>query len=702
MIFTNPGAATHSLSARLILTFGAIVLATTVLAGAPAYWIVRTQLQQQAWERVADGGRITATLFQAEQDRLDNLAVLTSQRPTLRTYLETGTTGDLSAYLRTLQTSVELDLLAVYDRDGALIAASSDDADRLPPYDGTESSYVIVPGPEPVLLMTANHPIGADEAEGPLGYVMAAAALDDAFVEQIAGSTGLEQAIVIEGQRVANSLPAADGDLTYEPAPVGQTGGFTYAVLRLPGSQYYSAQFPIYDAQGTVVAYGEVLLPIHRLASAQTQALLTLILSTLLIAFVGAALGTIYARRIASPLERLTAAAQNISAGDLETPIPALHEPAEVATLAAALEESRASTYRALHALAQSKEWSETLIRSIVEGIVTFDEGCRIDFLNEGAERITGWTREEARQRPLDDLFKLADGSAPFSAELPLPGKKRQINVLDRRGQSMVLAVTSARLAPPSGGGAQSAIVLRDITEEQAVQNLRSYFLTNISHEFRTPLSALKASVELLLDEFDTLSPANLRELLNSLNRSVTGLQTLIDNLLESARIEAGRFRIRRCRMDLTESVGDAIHMTTPLLDRRRQRLTVSLPVQLPPVDADPTRLTQVVVNLLSNASKYSPVGAEVGLTVEQVDKAVLRVSVSDEGPGIQPEQHTTLFQRFVRLDADDGRQYGVGLGLWVVKVIVEEHSGEVGVDQRPGGGSIFWFTIPLAEEGVT
>lgn len=695
------GSATRSLSARLILTFGAIVLATTVVAGAPAYWIVRLQLQQQAWERVADGGHITETLFRAEQDRLSNLALLTAQRPTLHSILEDGTTGELSAYLRTLQTSVEIDLLAVYDADGALVAASSDETGWLPAYDDAESTYTLVPGPPPILVMAASQPIEGGAAGDPLGYVTAVIALDDAFVTQIAQSTGLEQAVVVDGEWLAHSLPDPDGDLTIEPVAVGEEDRFAYAKLRLSGSQYYSAQFPILDADGAVIAHGQVILPVHRLASAQTQALLTLILSTLLIAFVGAALGIVYARRLAAPLERLTAAAQNISAGDLETPIPNLQETEEVATLAAALEEGRASTYRALRALAQSNEWSETLIRSIVEGIVTFDADYRVDFFSEGAERITGWSQAEARGRPLDDLFRLADDGPSFSSELPQPGKKRQIAVLDRHSQSMVLAVTSARPVPPSGSDVHSAIVLRDITEEQAIQNLRSYFLANISHEFRTPLSALKASVELLLDEFDTLSTANLRELLNSLNRSVTGLQTLIDNLLESAKIEAGHFRIRRCLMDLTEVAGDAIHMTAPLLDRRRQKLAVNLPMHLRPINADPTRLTQVMVNLLSNASKYSPVGAGIGLSVEQIDETLLRVSVSDEGPGIQPEKHASLFQRFVRLDADNEGQYGVGLGLWVVKVIVEEHQGEVGVEQRPGGGSIFWFTLPLAGEGI-
>jgi signal transduction histidine kinase len=271
----------------------------------------------------------------------------------------------------------------------------------------------------------------------------------------------------------------------------------------------------------------------------------------------------------------------------------------------------------------------------------------------------------------------------------------RQVDVVTIGGRAATLAVTGARLKPPDGGPRQTALVFRDMTEEEAIQRLRAYFLANISHEFRTPLSALHASVELLLEEMGVLSMAEMRELLNSVHRSVTGLQTLIDNLLESSRIEAGRFSIRRRPSDLTAIIAEAVHMTGPLLERRHQNLAVSEPPDLPTIEADPTRLTQVLVNLLSNASKYSPVGAPVDLEVTQAD-GQLRVVVADRGAGISPADQSSLFRRFVRLDAQDGTQYGVGLGLSVVKAIVEEHGGTTGVDARPGGGSAFWFTLPI------
>lgn len=110
----------------------------------------------------------------------------------------------------------------------------------------------------------------------------------------------------------------------------------------------------------------------------------------------------------------------------------------------------------------------------------------------------------------------------------------------------------------------------------------------------------------------------------------------------------------------------------------------------------DPTRLTQVMVNLLSNASKYSPIEEQIELNLQILDDDTLRVSVADHGPGIPLPNRKNIFSRFVRLDSRDGSQYGVGLGLSVVKTIVEEHGGKVGIEDCPGGGATFWFTIPL------
>jgi len=323
------------------------------------------------------------------------------------------------------------------------------------------------------------------------------------------------------------------------------------------------------------------------------------------------------------------------------------------------------------------------------------DSQGRITSFSQGAERITGCSQEDALKELLDVVFVVPEGGPKFSEQIPRPGGMQQIEIITHDGHQTTLSVTNAKLVQKEQYASESALVLRDITEKGAVRNFLSYFLANISHEFRTPLSALNASVELLLEELDDLSKDDISNLLNSIHMSVTGLQALIDNLLESMNIEAGRFKIRRRRTDFSDIITDAVQMMQPLLERREQKLHLSIEGQIPEVRVDPTRLTQVLVNLLSNASKYSPINAPIHLALEHGLDDVLRVSVSDRGPGIPPKDREDVFRRFVRLEDHDEAQYGVGLGLSVVKAIIEEHGGEVGIEGRPDGGSVFWFELP-------
>lgn len=345
-----------------------------------------------------------------------------------------------------------------------------------------------------------------------------------------------------------------------------------------------------------------------------------------------------------------------------------------------------------------ARPWQETLLDALAEGIIVFDAQERIVFFSQGATRITGWNGGEARGRPLSDVLPLADRDRQRLADyLASPGYTRPLRLTVQGERPIILAVTGARLpAADESERGDSAIVLRDITDEETGRNLHTYFLAHISHEFRTPLSGLIASIELLRDEIGSLSPVEVDELLNSIYLSASGMKALVDNLLESVNIEAGHFTIHRRSTDLNQVFADVIRMMQPLLDRRKQLLSLTEPFQLPPVNADPTRLTQVMINLLSNASKYSPLEGTIDLTLRQHGDA-LQIAVADRGPGIPPEERAELFKRFVRLNARDSEQAGMGLGLSVVKAIVEQHGGQVGVDERPGGGSIFWFTLPLS-----
>ena len=149
--------------------------------------------------------------------------------------------------------------------------------------------------------------------------------------------------------------------------------------------------------------------------------------------------------------------------------------------------------------------------------------------------------------------------------------------------------------------------MLRDETEIEAARRARDAILANISHEFRTPLSAQLASIELLLDQLPELTTNEIGQLVRSQQRGTLRLRQLIDNLLESARIEAGRQRIRRQRIALDEVIEEALEMTRPLLDQQGQTALIDLPYPLPVVYGDSRRLTQVFVNLLGNAHKFAP-----------------------------------------------------------------------------------------------
>jgi signal transduction histidine kinase len=241
--------------------------------------------------------------------------------------------------------------------------------------------------------------------------------------------------------------------------------------------------------------------------------------------------------------------------------------------------------------------------------------------------------------------------------------------------------------------------IVRERDEETRRRTIQAYFLANVSHEFRTPLAGMKVSLELLMENAASLTPHETDELLRSLTSSASSLQSLIDNLLESSKIEAGHFSLRRVNVSLAGALASALRVVQPLMTRRAQSLTLDVPLTLPKLSVDETRVTQVALNLLSNASKYSPMGSQIDVRVLDTLAGFLRVEVSDQGTGLPPERAASAFKPFVRLGEAEAEDYGSGLGLAVVKAVAEAHGGRVGYEPRIGGGSIFWFTLPFSAE---
>lgn len=704
----------RSLLFQIILAFVSLVLLTAIIAGLPALWLIREQQERQAWAQVDQGSRAAQALYTARQNEVAGLATLTAERPTLHALLAQADPEALAAYLRILQTGAGVDALLICDsqnglagQSGAALPASLCEA-------GQGAGFYVLPAERArATWLLAAQPI--ETAEGPRGLAIVGELLDQQFVDRMQTETGLEHSLFMDGQQMVASLGGAEPFAERQAAAPaagetvsGQPAGAERMTFSWKGEPYYAVQLPLSNLLPSFVAGAaaapspqvEVALAVTDMVRTQQRLARTLGVSILAAVIVGSILGALMARRINRPLARLADAAAALGSGSLDTSLASEIRVREVAMVAQALETSGRDLQRTLADLRSEKAWSDHLLEAIIEGIMTLDHAGRINFFSPGAERITGWRQADVVGRPCDQVFCLAESDEPFSRFLPGPGLRQKINVVvageGPEARVATLDVTGARLLPPEAGQARVALVFRDVSEEEAVHRLVGHFLANVTHEFRTPLSALAASIELLRDQAPDLSPAEMQELLTSLHLGIIGLQTLVDNLLEGASIEVGRFHVYPRSADLGQIIGEAVQMIQPLLEKRGQRIDLQMPSAPPRVKADIRRTQQALINLLSNASKYGPDGATVEVHVT-IEEEWARVAVSDRGPGVPPELWQDLFQRFHRRDPDTGEaQYGVGLGLSVVKAVIEAQGGEVGAENRPDGGARFWFTLPL------
>ncbi len=404
-------------------------------------------------------------------------------------------------------------------------------------------------------------------------------------------------------------------------------------------------------------------------------------------------------RRIGHPLRNLAESAIRLGRGDFSTAIPVEGTP-EVATLARTMEDMRRNLVELTTTLRRREAEAQALLQGVVEGVYAVDAERRLRYLNPQAARMLGLEAEAAIGRFCGDVLRpcLKDGVRLCETACPIlsardGGRAQATEILENPdGTRRVVVITSAR--PVEGMQVQ---VMRDETEIEAVRRTRDSILANISHEFRTPLAAQQASIELLRDGLQDMPREQLEELVGSLQRGTLRLTRLIDNLLESVRIESGQLGIRRQEVDLSQVVEDAQELVQGLLMQRGQSLRVELPADLPVIHGDAQRLTQVITNLLANANKFAPEGSEIRIGGAAAGDEV-SLWVEDDGPGVPASDGGSIFERFYRSAEQEPEPRGLGLGLWIVKSIVERHGGHVHAARTPDGWTRFTVTLPAAE----
>ncbi len=224
-------------------------------------------------------------------------------------------------------------------------------------------------------------------------------------------------------------------------------------------------------------------------------------------------------------------------------------------------------------------------------------------------------------------------------------------------------------------------------------EQLRSALLDSVTHEFRTPLTAIKASVTSLLSN-PALDGAQRLELLTVINEESDRLNRLVGEAAEMSQLDAHQVELQRGTHQIQEAIDDAITRLAPVL--ARHLVSTVLPENLPPVLIDVHRISEVVSQLLENAAKYSPPGSPIQIAGEARNRAVM-ISIADRGPGIEDFDQSLIFEKFYRGRNQRLQVQGTGMGLAIAKAIVEAHGGEIGVTSQPGHGSVFYFTLPVA-----
>ena len=695
------------LSQRLIIGLVLVVVIVILVSGVPANIAMWRQLEQQVWEQVEHGQDATQALYQAETARLKKLAGLFAGRPTLQRLVEQGNLSELESYLEQLQVEGgNLDAALVVTPDfmvGDQLEGLPAPGEFLAGHEPYFADIISLQDP-PRLYIVATSQIqpAAEEAQS-LGWVVLVRQQQSAEMQEMEQETGLAQSLIVGESRVATSLP---GDpiwaLDMESAIQAETRGqHSFMRGRLGSEYYYVGLIPMRDSQGNMVAVSEVALA----GSAIRRDMIgTLILSgtiSLGVMLLAALVVVRLARTITRPLADLSQAAERISQGNLEVPSPANSGLPEIDQLARHFDQARLQLRQTLAVAENEMKHAQRLLASVREGVVAINPEGRITYFNSDAEEILGYHASEVLHRPCNRIFppapgerlSLQDALCHAAGDLA----PQRVNILDAHGNPLLLSVHVSFLENDLGssGARERVLLIRDVTEEEAVNQLRYNFLANVAHEFRTPLAGIAATSELLVEDSASLSPEELTELVEMIKLSTLHLQTLVDNLLESTTIEAGCFKVNRRPVNFLEIAQKAVDIMSPLLKRREQELVVHAPEDLPTLWADSTRLTQVLVNLLSNASKFCPPGETIELALAQED-GCLSVSVLDCGPGLPAGIYADLFKRFVTSGQQHGTQYGIGLGLSVVKAIIETHHGQVGAENRPQGGAKVWFTIPF------
>ncbi len=343
----------------------------------------------------------------------------------------------------------------------------------------------------------------------------------------------------------------------------------------------------------------------------------------------------------------------------------------------------------------QARDSIDGILKSVADGLIVTDTYNRVVLMNRAAEDLLGVRFSEVIDRPIDFAIKdkalrekvretLDKKTTGYQFDFELPG--------DSPAHPRIMRARTSVIFDRESKETGIITIIHDVTYEREVDRMKTEFISTAAHELRTPLTSIQGFSEILLMREDLKSEEK-KKFLSYINKQSVGLAKIINDLLDISRIESGRgFTLNKTTCDF----GESINRVVPFFKEQsaKHEYEVVLPEEPVKVNVDTEKMEQVLKNLLSNAVKYSPDGGVIRVKTDFLEDHY-QVSVEDHGIGMTPDQVDKIFDKFYRVDASNTAIEGTGLGMSIVKYIVEAHGGEVWVESELGKGTTVTFTIP-------
>ena len=462
------------------------------------------------------------------------------------------------------------------------------------------------------------------------------------------------------------------------------------------------------DKSDVSLGYMDVAVPIERggrsyviylkdnkqNAQSLTGQLVTLILEALAFGIaISVLLSFLLSKTLITPIERLTEGAEEVAAGDFSHKIE-VDSKDEIGVLTATFNDMAQQLKTTLQEVENERNKLGTLFLHMTDGVVAFDRRGEIIQSNPAAEEMLGRALPIGGGVSYGELF----GDIASLREVLEPGEKGFIagsRELDGRSLELLLA--------PFDRDRQTGVlvVIHDLTERNKTEEMRKEFVANVAHELRTPLTNIHSYAETLVDNAGFLPTDTERSFLSVILGESERMAHIVQDLLTLSRFDSGRSELSLTTFSFAEAIEAMVNANLLEAQRHGHTLTASLEPGLPDITADRERITQVMMNVVSNSIKYTPDGGTIEVTAGREGTGRVWMEVSDTGIGIPEKDRDRIFERFYRVDKARSRESGgTGLGLSIAKEIIDQHRGSISIVDKPQPGLTIRIELPVERPG--